>query len=108
MSLDVSLYKGDEWLFSANITHNLNFMAAQVHKDFYTAIWRPENLGLTRAGEVADVIIQHIQNFAYNRYKYKQFDAPNGWGTYDDLMDFVCNYLTACLKNPEAIVSVDR
>jgi hypothetical protein len=40
--------------------------------------------------------------------RFKKFNAPNGWGTYDDFVPWVEAYLAACIENSDAIISVSR
>lgn len=40
--------------------------------------------------------------------RFKEFDAPNGWGVYENLVNFTRAYLKACEDWPEAEVSVSR
>jgi len=40
--------------------------------------------------------------------RFRKFDAPNGWGRYDHLVEFVKEYLAACEANPDADVEADR
>ena len=39
---------------------------------------------------------------------FKQFNAANGWGTYEHFVPFVEGYLDACLQYRDAIVGVSR
>ena len=39
---------------------------------------------------------------------FEAFNASNGWGKYENLVRFVRDYLSACEKNPTAVVSVSR
>jgi hypothetical protein len=39
---------------------------------------------------------------------FKMHDAPNGWGTYEQFLPWLEEYLRACEENPDAIVMVSR
>jgi hypothetical protein len=39
---------------------------------------------------------------------YKNFNAPNGWGTYKHFVPFVEKYLNACKEHPDATIDVSR
>ena len=39
---------------------------------------------------------------------YRSHNPSNGWGTYDGLVAFVSDYLSACIASPNAEVSVSR
>lgn len=49
---------------------------------------------------------RHIEG--YIRIEHPTLDAANGWGTYDDFVRFVAEYHAACVKHPDATVSVSR
>lgn len=109
MSLDVSLNKvvtEKHSVFEANITHNLASMAAAA--GIYKHLWRPEELGITKAGELTAGLEEGLQRLLAEPDKYKAFNPSNGWGTYENLVFFVCNYINACRKNPDADVEVSR
>lgn len=52
MSLDVHLTYGvrERVVYSANITHNLGKMADEA--SIYYALWRPDEIGITKAGQL--------------------------------------------------------
>lgn len=118
MSLDVYLtrkyhvsYDGgnalepkEEEVFSANITHNLNKMAMEA--GIYEACWRPDEIGATKAKDIVDVLDKGFKDLLSRPEHFKQFDSPNGWGTYDDFLPWVANYLEACKEYPEAEIGV--
>lgn len=108
MSLDVYLTCDDEeeCFFSANITHNLGGMASEA--GIYQALWRPEEIGITKAGQLIEPLRAGLTEMALNPSKYEQFNASNGWGRYEDFLPWVAYYLEACTKYPEAKVSVSR
>ncbi len=39
---------------------------------------------------------------------FKQFNPPNGWGSYETLVEFVREYLEACKRYPTATIEVSR
>jgi len=104
------LYKDEETetneVFSANITHNLGTMADEA--GLYQYLWRPEEINITKAGELIEPLRQGLHELKMNPDKYKQFNPDNGWGSYDGLVRFVENYLNACYEYPEANVYADR
>lgn len=114
MSLDVSLHtnkcahcgRSVEAVYSANITHNLIIMAEMA--GIYHAIWRPEELGITKAKELVFLLRPGLLKLTIDEDYYKKYDSPNGWGTYDNFIQFVQDYLKACEDNPEALVKVSR
>jgi hypothetical protein len=136
MSLDVTLraVRPTE-VFDANITHNLNKMAAEA--GIYEALWRPAELDPERAARIRaaqDRKDYHGPEGAYaieseatihardliqplraglallkaEPDRFKAFNPENGWGSYDDFVPWVERYLTACEEYPDAEVSVSR
>lgn len=107
MSLDIRLtvVKPTE-VFSANITHNLGNMAEAA--GIYMALWRPEEIGITKANELIPILRKGLAFLEDNPGKMRQYDAKNGWGTYPDFLRFVREVLAACVENPEAAVNSCR
>jgi len=107
MSLDVWLERVQpSTVHEGNITHNLNRMAEAA--GIYKALWRPEELGITTAGELVPLLAEGLAKLEAEPEHYRTFDAPNGWGRYEDFVRFVRNYLSACREYPEATVRVSR
>lgn len=107
MSLDVWLRdsEGHE-VFGANITHNLNRMAMEA--GLYNCVWRPDENNYLKAGDIIADLRIGIARMATAPTHYKQFDAENGWGIYDDFMPWLIRYLEACEKNPEVLIGISR
>lgn len=93
-------------VYAGNITHNLSPMARAV--GLYEVLWRPDELGITEAGELVGPLEAGLKELKGSPAKYSQLDSPNGWGTHDNLVCFVENYLSACIANPNARVKVSR
>lgn len=93
-------------IFSANITHNLGKMAGEA--GIYMPLWRPDEAGINLAGELIKPLQEALINMKAQPEYYKQFDAPNGWGTYYHFVPWLEEYLQACVENPEAVVRVSR
>ena len=91
MSLDVTLtrnyhisYDGgttfaeqSEDIFEANITHNLNSMAAEA--GIYQACWRPEEIGAVKAKDIISLLGKGLKKLKSDPDHYKKFNAKNGW-----------------------------
>lgn len=107
MSLDVILtaVRPTE-VYWANITHNLNKMAMEA--GIYEALWRPEEIGVTKAVELIEPLTVGLEKLKADPEHYEQFNAPNGWGMYEHFVPFVEKYLEACKENPDADVNVSR
>lgn len=95
-----------EELYWANITHNLNKMADEA--GIYQHLWRPEELGIKKAGELITPLSEGLTRLKADPEHYKTFNASNGWGKYDGFVDWVERYLQACKENPEGTISVSR
>jgi len=107
MSLDVYLraVRPTE-VFQANITHNLGAMAKAA--GIYAAVWRPEYIGVTKAADLIEPLRTGIATLKANPAYFKTFDAPNGWGLYENFVPWLEKYLAACIENPDADISVSR
>ncbi len=96
----------DDYLFSANITHNLGEMADAV--GIYKHLWRPEELGIKTAKELIEPIMKGLTDMKARPDHYKKFDAKNGWGTYNDFIPWIEKYLAACIEYPNSLILVSR
>ncbi len=96
----------DADLFSIGITHNLHEMAKAV--GLYEALWRAEEAGITVASQMISPLESGIKELEANPDKYKAYNAPNGYGNYDDFMKFCKSLLRKCREFPDAIVEASR
>ena len=107
MSLDVTLTKTMPCaVYDANITHNLGKMAEAA--GIYNHLWHPETVGVKTAGDLIEPLQAGLKIMLDDPEKFKQFDSPNGWGTYDHFVPWILKYLNACIEHPDAEVSVSR
>jgi hypothetical protein len=112
MSLDVTLIKKcscgemSQELYTANITHNLNKMAEEA--GIYQHLWRPEELGITKAKELIGPLEAGLAKLKSDPEHYEQFNSSNGWGLYKHFVPFVENYLQACKDYPESTIDISR
>jgi hypothetical protein len=97
--------RGEE-VFSQNITHNMTPMADAA--GVYRAVWRPEDLGYTHAGQLVPLLRGGIAAMESKPDHFKQFNPVNGWGSYDVFLPWLQRYLAACLEHPEAKVEASR
>lgn len=93
-------------VYSANITHNLGEMAEAA--GLYRCLWRPEEIGITQAAELVGMLEQGLIALKAEPARFRTFNPPNGWGSYEGLVSFVERYLMACRDEPGATVSVSR
>jgi hypothetical protein len=107
MSLDVYLEdENGRDLYWRNITHNLTTMAERA--DLYRCLWRPEEIGITTAHELIEPISKGITFLVTYRSQCEQDNQPNGWGDWEGLYDFCCDYLKACTEYPLATIRISR
>ncbi len=114
MSLSVDLIDptatyDSSYLYSFNITHNLNTMAEEA--GIYKAMWRPEelnSLGEIVAGDIVDILFKGLKDLKKDRVKFEKLNPDNGWGDYDGLLEVVTAYLDACMTYPLAKIEVSR
>lgn len=104
MSLDVYLERVQKCdVFEANITHNLSIMAGNA--GVYDACWHPENIAdEPTAADIIPILEEGIKKLESDPEYFKQFDAKNGWGTYDDFVPWLKRYLEACREYPDATI----
>lgn len=95
-------------LYWANITHNLGKMASEVNitpdVSLYKALWRHEELNIEKAKDLIPYLREGLEILGKDPEFFKQYDAPNRWGAYDQFVSFVRQCLEACEKYPEAEV----
>ncbi len=93
-------------LFTSNITHNLTEMADDA--GIYKALWRPEEINAKYAGDIIEIVESGLSKMKKSPELYKIFDTPNGWGTYEQFIPWIEEYLEACKKHPKAIIEISR
>lgn len=107
MSLDVNLEDEDgNYLYWRNITHNLTKMARTA--GLYECLWRPEEIDITTAHQLIEPLCKGITFLTMYRHLCEQDNPPNGWGNWESLYDFCCDYLKACTEHPLSIIRVSR
>lgn len=93
-------------VYSANITHNLGAMACEA--GLYEACWRPDEIGVTKAGQLIEPLRNGITQMKADPARFEKHNSPNGWGLYENFLPWLERYLAACEANPDADVSVWR
>jgi len=107
MSLSITLTAiRKKSVFDANITHNLNKMADEA--GIYRHLWRPDEINIKTAAELIEPLKAGLQKMKDNPGYFKQFEAENRWGTYNDFISWIEKYIEACEENPDAEVSAWR
>ena len=90
-------------VYDANITSNLANMARAV--GIYQLLWHPETCGIQHARDLTEPLQEGLDELLANHKKYKEYDTENGWGTYDQFVPWLMQYIKACKQNPDATVS---
>jgi len=98
--------KDDEIVFEKSITYNLARMARVC--GVYHACWKPEKINCFQAKHILKLLRQGLTNLQAFPDFYKQFNASNDCGIYDQFIKFLNEYINACKKYPEAIITVWR
>lgn len=107
MSLDFYLETSNgEELFWRNITHNLGRMAEAA--GIYYVLWRPDESGYKVAVDVISTLKTGLERLEKDPDHFREFDSPNGWGTYEHFVLFVRDVITACETYPDAVIRVSR
>lgn len=101
-----ALTSEQETLYEQNITHNLNTMAEAA--GIYKHLWRPEEINITRAGQLIEPLTEGLRLLRADPAKYRELNPANGWGSYEGLVKFVESYLIACKDYPEAEIKISR
>ena len=118
MGLHIDLICNNGEIKTFYITHNLRDMAYAA--GLYYALWRPykvavpntddgyEGLITVKAKNLIETLENGLYNLEHSPSKYKAYIPENGWGSYEELVEFVIKYLEVCKLNPDATVEVDR
>ncbi|CAH9013905.1 conserved hypothetical protein [Vibrio phage 249E41-1] len=122
MSLDIGLFveidtgsvEGvqDHFVWEYNITHNLRPMAEACGLGL--PLWNPNfldgafNYKECFASDLIEPIKEGLKELKSNPIKYKQFNAPNGWGKYENLVNFASEFLKACKTHPKTKVWISK
>lgn len=93
-------------VYSANITHNLGAMAAEA--SIYQHLWRPEEIGIQKAGQLIEPLAKAILEMKADPARFEKHNAPNGWGLYEHFVPWIERYLEACRQYPDAEITVSR
>ena len=106
----VDTYVSNEF-WHGNITHNLCRMAEDCLSfneydscyNLYDLLWR--NTQVPFEGNYINVYIAHLAYCLYvlknDPEHFKQFNPPNGWGTYEQLCQFTEDFIKALITMPE-------
>lgn len=91
-----------EYCYTANITHNVSQIAKKAGlKD---VLWHPESINITTASQLIEPLTTGLNYLLTHKSELEELNPACGWGSYDNLCDFVYHYLKACQANPDASV----
>ena len=95
------------------ITHNLNTVVSELGLllglPYYEVIWGPDELFGLKNGEVpVTLVLRVLPHLIKNLLKFEDhltgYLPSNGYGTFEDLIRFLCDYLKECYKHKEAYI----
>lgn len=88
-----------------NITSNVADMAQEA--DIYAALWMPESCGFKFAAEIIGTLDIAVKMLKEQPQRFDAYNASNGWGTREQFVEFLEEYLQACRTYPTAEIAVD-
>ena len=91
-------------VYTANITGNLTEMADAA--GLFKLLWKPAELGHDKAKDLIDGLERGLKILKGDPAYFKEFNSKNGWGDYEDLLNFVRKYLDACKENPNTKIQI--
>ena len=95
------------------ITHNLNTVVSElgllVGSPYHEIIWRPDELFGLKNGEVPAVLVYKIlptliRDLIKFEDRLTDYLPSNGWGTFDSLISFLCDYLKECCLHQDKYI----
>lgn len=106
MSLDITLtdvfIEPPIQLESLNITNNLIDFAKALN--CYECIWKPQSLNILSSSQ----LLPHLYEAYYKIIKYGDDYLPllpkNGWGTKEQFLNFIDQYIETCITYPNALI----
>lgn len=88
-----------------NITSNVADMAEEA--DIYAALCMPELCGFKFAAEIIGTLEVGIKMLKEQPERFDVYNDKNGWGTREQFVEFLEEYLQACRTYPTAEIAVD-
>lgn len=83
---------------SIHVTYNLSKMLKEAGYPGHNEI-----MGAP-AGEAGGVLQGVLDRLEANPEHFRQFNPPNGWGTYDGAVSFIRRFRDECARHPQAFV----
>lgn len=88
------------------ISHQLGRMAEAI--GVYTPIWRPENTCIEKALHMVVPLACAYRDAVEREAELRALEPANRLGTYEAFLNFIKNYLNACIQHPDAVIRVTR
>jgi hypothetical protein len=106
MGLDVTLTQVlPVAVYSGGITHNMSRMANEA--GIYEPLWAPAESGVTKAHDLIEPLTKGLELLKSDPERFKAYNPANGWGSYEEFVRWLTEYLAACTLYPDADVSAD-
>ena len=70
----------------------------------YTVLWHPEELGITIASEAIIPLTEGLKMLKENPDFFKQFNPPNGYGSYENFVKTLEELLEECYVHPDGLL----
>jgi hypothetical protein len=106
LSIYIKCKHCNAYLFDANITHNLGKMADKA--GIYYAMWRPEEIGVTRPLQLVHILKKGIRELRKYPTYFHDFETANGWGKYEHLLELAVDYFKACVQYPFEVLEISK
>lgn len=74
----------------------------------YNVLWHGDEHGITKASQLIAPLEMAIAKLRSDPSKFKKFDDPFRWGTYDDFVPWLEKVLEYCKHYPDATVEFSR
>ena len=94
-----------EEVLNLSITHNLSTIAKEV--GIYQFLWLSSEFGIETAEQLRKPLVYAVQLLSHTK-DYRRFEPANGYGTVEDLVRFLNDLYSVCIKHPQATVRTDR
>lgn len=112
-------------VFHWNVTHNLTNMASNLNitwciinngvktytATLYDILWQPHkvfNKDVITLGDLLKPLYMAFNELLLSEEKLSKFNPTNNWGSYEDFITLLPNYIRACKKWPNAIVTISK
>ena len=97
-----------EYAWTGNITHNLCKMASNVTPEgkpytLYSLLWGGK---YKNCRDLISKLHACILYMLMNKEELKKYNPENGWGTYEQLLEFTKEFQMACIDNQDCKIKI--